>query len=243
MANGRRNRNFIKFLENERGLVLDNSESITEEILLYFKKLYSSPPRESWRVEGIDWSPISKESASRLDSPFSEEEIFNAIFQLDRDKASGPDGFNIAVFQDCWDVIKDDLVRVFIEFHSSEIINQNTNASFIVLLPKKSQSKKISDFRPISLITCLYKVIARVLSRRLRGVLHETIHSTQGVFVQGRQILDAVLIANEIVNEKSRSGEEGVVFKIDFEKAYDHVKWDFVDHVLEKKEFSSKWRS
>ncbi|RVX05611.1 hypothetical protein CK203_027315 [Vitis vinifera] len=69
------------------------------------------------------------------------------------------------------------------------------------------------------------KVIAKVLSRRLRGVLHETIHSTQGVFVQGRQILDAVLIANEIVDEKRRSGEEGVVFKIDFEKAYDHVKW------------------
>lgn len=68
MANGRRNRNFLKFLENERGLVLDNSESITEEILLYFKKLYSSPPRESLRVEGIDWSPISEESASRLDS-------------------------------------------------------------------------------------------------------------------------------------------------------------------------------
>ncbi|RVW45115.1 hypothetical protein CK203_067465 [Vitis vinifera] len=54
VANGRRNRNFIKFLENERGLVLDNSKSITEEILLYFKKLYSSPPGKSWRVEGVD---------------------------------------------------------------------------------------------------------------------------------------------------------------------------------------------
>ncbi|RVX23461.1 Transposon TX1 uncharacterized 149 kDa protein [Vitis vinifera] len=179
VANGRRNKNFIKFLENERGLVLDNSESIIEEILLYFKKLYSSPPGESWRVEGIDWSPISEESASRLDSPFSEEEIFNAIFQLDRDKAPTPDGFTITVFQACWDVIKDDLVRVFAEFRSSRIINQNTNASFIVLLPKKNRSKKISDFRPISLITCLYKVIAKVLSGRLRGVLHETIHSTQ----------------------------------------------------------------
>ncbi|RVW51835.1 putative ribonuclease H protein [Vitis vinifera] len=188
VANGRRNRNFIKFLENESGLVLDNSESITEEILLYFKKLYSSPPGESWRVEGIDWSPISEESASRLDSLFSEVEIYNVIFQLNRDKASGPDGFTIAMFQDCWDVIKDDLVRVFAEFHNSGIINQNTNASFIVLLPKK------------------------------------------------------ILIANEIVDEKRRSGEEGVVFKIDFEKAYDHVKWDFLDHVLKKKGFSSKWR-
>ncbi|RVW19585.1 hypothetical protein CK203_115951 [Vitis vinifera] len=95
-------------------------------------------------------------------------------------------------------------------------------------------TKKISDFRPISLITSLYKIIAKVLSGRLRGVLHETIHSTQGAFVQGRQILDAVLIANEIVDEKRRSGEEGVVFKMTL-KRLNHVSWDFLDHVLEKK--------
>ena len=101
-------------------------------------------------------------------------------------------------------------MRVFAEFHRNGIINQSTNASFIVLLPKKSMSKKISDFRLISLITSLYKIIVKVLSGCLRGVLHETIHSTQGAFVQGRQILDAVLIANELVDEKRRSGEEGV---------------------------------
>ncbi|RVX19456.1 LINE-1 retrotransposable element ORF2 protein [Vitis vinifera] len=187
VANGRRNRKFIKVLENERGLVLDNSDSIKEEILRYFEKLYASPSGESWSVEGLDWSPISRESASRLESPFTEEEIYKAIFQMDRDKAPGPDGFTIAVFQDCWDVIKEDLVRVFDEFHRSGIINQRA-------------------------------------------------------FVQGRQILDAVLIANEIVDEKKRSGEEGVVFKIDFEKAYDHVSWDFLDHVMEKKGFNPKWR-
>ena len=56
---------------------------------------------------------------------------------MDRDKAPGPDGFTIVVFQDCWDVIKEDLVGVFAEFHRSGIINQSTNTSFIVLLPKK----------------------------------------------------------------------------------------------------------
>ena len=103
------------------------------------------------------------ESASRLDSSFTKEEISKNIFQLDRDKAPGPDGFTIAVFQDCWDVIKEDLVSVFVEFHRSGIINQSTNASFIVLLHKKNMSKKILDFKPISLITSLYKIIAKVL--------------------------------------------------------------------------------
>ena len=241
VANGRRNRKFIKELENENDLMLNNLESIKEEILRYFEKLYASPSGEPWRVEGLDWFPISGESASRLASPFTEEEISRAIFQLDKDKASGPDGFTVAVFQNCWEVIKEDLVRVFAEFHRSGIINQSTNASFIVLLPKKSMSRRISDFKPISLITSLYKIIAKVLAERLRGVLHETIHSTQGAFVQGRQILDAVLIANEIVNERRRSGEKGVVFKIDFEKAYDHVSWGFLDHVLEMKGFSPRW--
>ena len=55
--------------------------------------------------------------------------------------------------------------------------------------------------------------------------------------------MDAVLIANEVVDEKRRSGEEGIVFKIDFEKAYDHVDWGFLEHVLERKGFSPKWRS
>ena len=99
----------------------------------------------------LGWTPLSLKK--RFLRPF---------FQLDRDKAPGPDGFTIAVFQDCLDVIKEDLVRVFAEFHRSRIINQNTNASFIVLLPKKSLTKKISNFRPISLITSLYKIIVKV---------------------------------------------------------------------------------
>ncbi|RVX05721.1 Transposon TX1 uncharacterized 149 kDa protein [Vitis vinifera] len=243
VATCRRSRKFIKSLISERGETLNNIEDISEEIVNFFGNLYSKPVGESWRVEGIDWVPISGESGVWLDRPFTEEEVRMAVFQLNKEKAPGPDGFTIAVYQECWDVIKEDLMRVFLEFHTNGVINQSTNATFIALVPKKSQSFKISDYRPISLVTSLYKIIAKVLSGRLRKVLHETISGSQGAFVEGRHILDAVLIANEVVDERRRSGEEGIVFKIDFEKAYDHVDWGFLDHVLQRKGFSQKWRS
>ena len=58
-------------------------------------------------------------------------------------------------------------MKVFSEFHRSGVVNQSTNATFIALVPKKSQTKRMSNFRPINLVTCLYKVIATVLSGRL----------------------------------------------------------------------------
>ena len=56
---------------------------------------------------------------------------------MNKEKALGPYGFTIAAYQECWDVIKEDLMRVFLEFHTNEIINQSTNATFIALVPKK----------------------------------------------------------------------------------------------------------
>ncbi|RVW35158.1 Transposon TX1 uncharacterized 149 kDa protein [Vitis vinifera] len=241
MANGRRSGKFIKSLISERGVTLSNIEVISEEIVNFFGKLYSKLEGASRRVEGVDWVSIHGESTIWLDRPFSEEEVRMAVFQLNKEKAPSPDGFTIAVYQECWDVIKEDLMRVFLEFHTNGIINKSTNATFIAMVPKKSQTFKISNYRPISLVTSLYKIIAKVLSARLRKVLHETISGSQRAFVEGRHILDAVMIANEVVDEKRRSGEEGVVFKIALEKAYDHVDWGFLDHVLEINGNAKSW--
>ena len=100
---------------------------------------------------------------------------------------------------------------------------------------EKSNSAKRKDFRPIILVTSLYKIISKVLSSRLKGVLADTISETQWAFVAGRKILDVVLVANETVEEYRKFGRSGVVFKINFEKAYDHVEWGFLDFVLQKK--------
>ena len=94
-----------------------------------------------------------------------------------------------------------DLLRICANFHNIGLINQSANSNFIVFVPKKN-ANKISDFKPINLVTSPYKNIAKGLSCHIQGFLHETIHLSQGAFVYRRQILDVVLVANERVDEK-----------------------------------------
>ena len=92
-------------------------------------------------------------------------------------------------------------------------------------------------------MTSLYKIIAKVLAKRLQAVFRDTISKSQGAFVARRQILDVVLVANEAIEDYKSYNKEVLVVKIDFEKKYENVYWGFLDFVLQKKNFGVKWRS
>lgn len=103
------------------------------------------------------------------------------------------------------------------------------NRTQIVLIPKTSTPTKVTEFRPISLCTTAYKIIAKVLTNRLKHILPSIISENQSAFVGGRQITDNVLIAHEIMHyiRHKRGGKNGVAaFKLDMEKAYDRFEWD-----------------
>ena len=92
--------------------------------------------------------------------------------------------------------------------------------------------QSFNDFRPISLIGCVYKIIAKLLANRLSKVMNHLIDERQTTFVKGRQLLHGVLIANEVVEEAMRSKRPCMVFKVDFEKAYDSVSWQFLFYMM-----------
>ena len=115
----------------------------------------------------MKWVGIDTFLSERLERPFIVEEIKEAVFDCDGGKAPGPDGYSMMVFQAHWDIVKGDLLKVFKEFHTSGIINGISNETYICLIPKKMNSCQIRDFKPISLVTSLYKIIAKVLAKRL----------------------------------------------------------------------------
>ncbi|GKD32133.1 RNA-directed DNA polymerase, eukaryota, partial [Tanacetum coccineum] len=99
----------------------------------------------------------------------------------------------------------------------------------------------VNDFRPISLIGCVYKVITKVLANRLATVISDLVSETQSAFVANRQILDGPFILNEMLNWCKRKKKQAMFFKVDFAKAYDSVRWDYLLDILHAFGFGPNW--
>ena len=128
----------------------------------------------------------------------------------------------MAFFQRFWEDIKEDLFAFMKEFHFRGKPPRHLGASFIMLISKKSGVVCIQDFCPINLIGYVYKILAKVLASRLQKVLPNLISPTHP-FVQGRQMLDGVLVANECLHSRNLHKRPGLICKLDLEKAYDRV--------------------
>ena len=196
-----------------------------------------------WRadIEGLQLKQLNSREAENLEVPFSEEEIHFALMEMRGDKAPGPDGFTMAFWQDCWDVVKEEVMDLFKEFFEYGSFAKSLNTTFLVLIPKKGGADDLGDFRPISLLGSLYKLLAKVLANRLKKVLDRVVSVDQNAFVRGRQILDASLVANEVIDYWYKRKEKGLICKLDIEKAYDSINWNFLMKVLRKMGFGSRW--
>ena len=121
------------------------------------------------------------------------------------------------------------------EFHSNGTIPRGGNASFIVLIPKVENPQHLNHFRPISLFGCCYKILSKILANQLREALPSLIDERQSAFIRGCNILDSVLVANEVVDEAKKRKIQCFLFKVDFEKAYDKVRSEFLYSLLSDK--------
>ncbi|GKE06167.1 RNA-directed DNA polymerase, eukaryota, reverse transcriptase zinc-binding domain protein [Tanacetum coccineum] len=125
--------------------------------------------------------------------------IKEAVWNCGGEKAPGPDGFTFKFIKFYWDTVGNDFIDMVKHFERNGSIPKSFNSSFIALVPKIQDSLHLNDFRPISLIGCQYKVIAKVLANRLLKVINSIVSEVQTAYIQGRQIIDGPLIVNEIL--------------------------------------------
>lgn len=128
-------------------------------------------------------------------------------------------------------------------FHSSGSIPVEANSSFIVLIPKKSNARSISDFHLISPINCSIILLLKVMSNRIKPILSKIISETQTAFVKGRNITESILMVDEIIHSMRVSKIDGLIVKLDFSKAYDSVDWSCLLHAMSCLKFGDKWIS
>ena len=192
-------------------------------------------------IDGLPFSTLSPKEASSLELPFREEEVFTALNERDGDKASSSDGFSLAFWQDSWHFVKDEIMEMFREFHANETFIKSLNVTFLVLIPKKGDAEDLKDFRPISLLGSLYKILTKVLVNRLKKVVGKVVSEAQNAFVEAREITNVSLIANELIDHWQKQREKGVICKLDIEKAFDNINWQFLMKVMRCMGFVSKW--
>jgi hypothetical protein len=220
---------------------VDSPIIIRETVANYFAEHFSSSTMRRPRLNGVVFPLLSVLENSMLTNPFSEDEIYDVVRTSDGNKSPGPDGFNFAFLKRCWETLKGEVRIMFDQFHGNASLPKSFISYFVALIPKVRPPSGLSDFRPISLLGCLYKIVAKVPAVRLGKVMDSIVNSTQSAFIKGRNLVDGVVVVNEVLDLAKKTGRECMVFKVDFEKAYDSVDWGFLEYMLRRFGFCEKW--
>jgi hypothetical protein len=242
VANGRRKNTILSLCDNNS--VIEGDENLLEHATKYYKELFGPGVGNVFQMDPGLWKDgekVTDEDNHTLTQPFSEEEVKQALFQMEQNKASGPDCIPIEFYQKCWGIIKQEIMEMFSEFYEGNLNVNRINYGVITLLPKFVDANKIQQYRPICLLNCLYKLITKVITIRLEKLAEKLILSNQTAFMKGRNIMTGVMALHEVMHETKRKGQTAIVLKLDFEKAYDKFCWNFLFSGLAMRGFCQRW--
>ena len=241
-VNSRRRKNNIMRLKKGEGWVTSHEEK-ANHIHEFFSGILGPPEPRSLDFNWNLMNPAT-EGLESLGLPFSEMDIKGAIDDMPLDKAPGPDGYTVAFFRSCWNIIKEDMMRVIDAFSELSVNNFNImNTANIALLPKIEGPDSISDFRPISLIHVIPKIIAKAMALRLRPRMNDLISTSQSAFIKSRSIHDNFLYVRNAARRLHQNHKPNLLFKLDIVKAFDSVRWDYILDVLQRRGFPPRFRA
>ncbi|GJS87451.1 hypothetical protein Tco_0770087 [Tanacetum coccineum] len=226
-------RSRIDVVTNADGIMFEN-DNVADVFVSHYESFLGQPGTTSgfndldlFRVKLVD------QEALDMTRNVSRQEVKSALFSMGNDKAPGPDGYTAAFFKESWDIVADDFVAAVGEFFTNGNILKELNHTIIALIPKVNSPSLVNDYRPISCCNVLFKCISKIIVNHIKESLKVLISPNQSAFVPGRSIADNILLTQELMhNYHLDRGLPRCAFKVDIQKAYDTIDWDFLKQVL-----------
>ncbi|BFG37899.1 hypothetical protein CerSpe_241730 [Prunus speciosa] len=245
-AKSRGRNNTIRRLFDDSNVWQLASDNIGSMFCNYFNGLFTQTGGQDMELVMAAITPcVTMNMNEILLRPFNRSELKQALGQMYPTKAPGIDGMPALFYQRYWHIVGDSVSDACLRILNGEGSVRDFNHTLIALIPKIAQPTRVTDFRPISLCTVLYKMITKSFANRLKMVLSEVISESQSAFVPGRHIIDNVMSAFEVVHHmkgpRSGSGVK-MALKLDMAKGYDIVDWCFVEAMMQRLGFAESWR-
>ncbi|CAL1391746.1 unnamed protein product [Linum trigynum] len=243
-TNLRRRKKKIKALQDEADNWVNDPLSLASLVFDSISNLYlQDGSTYEDKLPTGQFPRLSQEERLTLLRPFTTVDIHKAIFDMKPFQAPGPDGFHAAFYQHMWRVVGRSLTDMALAFFETGELPPSTTDSTLVLIPKVEVPEKVTHLRPISLNNVSLKAITKAMTSRLKPVMRKLVSPRQSSFIPGRQTADNILVVQEVLHSfrKKRGKKGGLVFKIDLEKAYDRLRWDFLRDTLKEVGLPSSW--
>eukprot|EP00253_Pinus_taeda_P029063 PITA_29063 len=240
-----RQRNRIYSIKNAEGDRVIEQEEIEKILVDYFKGILTENQRD--RGEAINNicreipRLVTVEQNMALMRAVTMEELGEVVMNMSKNKAPGPDGYTVEFFQASWNFMGKDILEAVEESRMRQRIWPEINSTFLTLIPKSNNSEEPHGFRPIALCNVVYKIISTLIVKRLKPLLPNLIAPEQTGFVEGRQILDGIVVSQEVIHSLKMNKQKGMLMKLDLSKAYDRLNWDYLRAVLEAYSFERRW--
>ena len=234
----RETRNAIHEIQCSDGRLVKTKEEIKEEAVSFFESFMSEQPQEFEgstveRLRELLGFKCSEADCEKMVKEVSKEKIKGVLFKMSGSKAPGPDGYTTEFFKESWAVVGDDITVAVQSFFVKGFLPKRLNSTILALIPKKQEANVMKDYRPISCCNVLYKLISKILARRLKIILPKCITWNQSAFIKERLLMEIILLATELVKDYHKDTvSPRCAMKIDISKAFDSVQWSFLINTL-----------
>ncbi|KAI9559441.1 pol-like protein [Daphnia sinensis] len=227
----------IKNLENNG----TQNEGIHKIIHDFYEELYTLKPHskdQRWEVLENIQSILTDDINQQLVKEISENEVLNAINTLQEGKSPGIDGLPIEFYKKIWPLLKNEITEMYRFILNSQNLSKTQSTGIITLIHKGGSRSVLGNWRPISLLCSDYKILAKILTLRLKNILPNIISEEQTGGIKNRDITQNLITFRNIIEhfstQEQYDSEIGKKFPLDFEKAYDIVDRTFLYQVLVK---------